>query len=800
MAEGNGNKKAYTEVVEKKNNQDIPLSIYSIERGKKEINNIKIEDILENNDFFNDLMTKSRSPYLSLITTKNIKTLISYCLNPKMYANNNNIINRLRYPYYSSQILCSQIVLLFSKSTKNIKRANDFAANKDNINNNENKNNKSIFKSKSSDYIKNSGDYFDNYLDFDQNEDLYIDENRERNIQDFYQFKRDFGNEERYAEISETEFYKEPSIKKPITEYDYDEKKIIKEILDEIFSLADYNNKEDQTYIGYFQKLINYILFYESNIILDYLYKNRETSLIKFYKNLDSASIQYILENILNILLDNEVTTEKEENKYKIIINDLIKELNNENNLGKVEFICDLIINTLINNSEKQLIDIVFKQNNFINQIKEIISKIINKENDENNNRAIIGIIQLLCQLNNIIINTFNESPYFKKNIKNFDLSIDIYKKVNTFEYRYISHKTIRNKNIFIEYENHIYLYLKEIYEIFDLIKIEIKNKNKKYNENIKNNSNNNNFGLRNLYEWKLILNTLKIYIYSFYAVEKFNDKNNLKYFAGYSDKELRNFVDEELIKIMFKYHFAYPNNNIYQNIFTEIITLICNEKCPESIITPFLKDKNNIRNKYICKIIKNIKEEFYRKNNKYRLLLGTNIEILKIFFSSNNSYILQNLDKFQIDKNIKDIFKDSIMPKIERQLLDNYEYSDSEIFNDENDNNTTFDGNDKMQQYGSFKKLIEKFIKKKFKVDNEKFENSGIKDKKEINDKNNKKQKVKYKIKDYEIENNLNSIIEKRIYTKKNNDTNILMEIEMELEEKILDEDIESISSDLDE
>ena len=55
---------------------------------------------------------------------------------------------------------------------------------------------------------------------------------------------------------------------------------------------------------------------------------------------------------------------------------------------------------------------------------------------------------------------------------------------------------------------------------------------------------------------------------------------------------------------------------------------------------------------------------------------------------------------------------------------------------------------------------------------------------------------KEKYKIKDYEIENNINTLKEKRIYIKKNNDFNMLMEIELELEEKIIDEDIESISS----
>ena len=784
MTEENGHKKGLIVVIDNKHNSFITHRIPNIEIGKKGIDGIKIEDILENNDYFNDLMTNSKSPFINLLKTDNVKTLLKYCLDPKIYRDNNGIINTKAYPYYSSQILCSQLVLLFSKSIKIIKRADEF--DKENRNNNDNSKH---MKSKSNDCIKSSsGGHFSNSFEMEQNEeDIYGDAMRERNWSDFYQFKSDFGNEEKYAEISETEFYKEPLNKKPITEYDIEEKKIINIIMDEIFSLADFNNNEDQTYIGYFQKIVNYILFYESNIILDYLFKNRKTSLEKLYNHLDSAAIQNILANILNILLDNEdKNSEKEGNKYKIIINDLMEELNYENNLGKAEFICDLIINTLINNSEKQLIDIFFKKNNFINKIKEIISKIINKKNNENNNKTIIGLIQLLCQLNSIIINTFIESPYFKKNIKNFDLPINIYKKITAFEYQYIPKKRISNKNIFIEYEKHIYLYLKEIYEIFDIIKKEIKNKYKIYGENIKNNSNNNNiFGLRHLYEWKFILSTLKIYIYSFYSVEKLNDKSNSQYFAGYSDKEMRFFIDEELIRIMFKYHFAYPHNNLYQNIFTEIIQLICNEKCPKSIIIPFLKDKNIIHNKYIYKIIKNLKEEFHIKSNKYKLLLGTNIEILKLFYTSNNPYIKQNLEQFEIDKKMKNNFKDSIIPKMERQLLDNYEYSDSEIFNDENDNNKTFDGNDMEKQYECFEKLCKKFI-----------------DKYDDDDNKNKNKKInikeKYKNKEYEIENNLNIIKEKRIFkgSDKNNDFNMIMEIEMELEEKIIDEEIESISS----
>ena len=213
MAEENGNKKGLTIVADKKNNENNSLNNSNIETGKKDIYNINIEDILENNDYFNDLINNSRSPYLNLITTNNIKKLLEFCLCSNIYEDNNKI-NKIRYPYYASQILCSQLVLLFSKSTKNIRKANSLLENKEK-NNNYNENNESNdnninYKSKSSDYGRSSGEYFDKALDINQNEDIFGEANRERNFAEFYQFKSDFGNEEKYAEISETEFYKEP--------------------------------------------------------------------------------------------------------------------------------------------------------------------------------------------------------------------------------------------------------------------------------------------------------------------------------------------------------------------------------------------------------------------------------------------------------------------------------------------------------------------------------------------------------------------------------------------------------------
>ena len=119
-------------------------------------------------------------------------------------------------------------------------------------------------------------------------------------------------------------------------------------------------------------------------------------------------------------------------------------------------------------------------------------------------------------------MNSFSESQYYQNNNYYKVFLVNVNKKVNTFEYQYTPKNYISTKKIFEGFKNKINIFLKEINNIFNLIREDILVKYKEYKEeNKKNNNNKNNgFGLRHLYEWKFIANTLKLYIYSFYALE----------------------------------------------------------------------------------------------------------------------------------------------------------------------------------------------------------------------------------------------------------------------------------------
>ena len=168
--------------------------------------------------------------------------------------------------------------------------------------------------------------------------------------------------------------------------------------------------------------------------------------------------------------------------------------------------------------------------------------------------------------------------------------------------------------------------------------------------------------------------------------------------------------------------YFHFAENNIYQNTFVEMIKLICDERCPKYLIRPFLTvDEKNEKISFINLILNKMNElkelNLHGKNNnkKKNVSLGADFEILNSFYTSSNKKILKYFEKYQLDKKYKDIFLKSTNSEIERKIGEIYEYSDSEIFDSDNDNDNTFDGNNAsiQKEFPTIEKIIEKFLKK---------------------------------------------------------------------------------------
>ena len=649
---------------------------------------------MENDECIIDIANNQNTKFKQLITTKSIISLIRLCLKQNK-SDKVNSQKSLRYAYYSCQLLCSQNFLLFSKSIKSIKESNKFQYNSqnnfikngnlNNLNNNNsltlgidkgNDNSMIIKKPKINLFSPNKDDIFKESI----NKSINI-ENDEGDYDEFFHIMKsqlpDY-NQYRYEKIKNTsneiDFQKDENPKIMKTKYGGEEMDIINEILEEIFSVLYSETYENQTYLGYFQKIVNYLLFYESEVIIDFLFKDSPPIIYKLYDHLNNVSIQNILENLLNILSDYEDDYEDfnlDKSKYIQIIYNLLNQLKCDEKFEKAEFICDLIIRTLINNSDTHLIALIFndENNSIMKNIRDIIEISIKKEN---NNKIIIPIIQLLCQLNNCLINSLKYSYSNQNQFSYLESPINDNFNLYQFEHQYCRKKKICSSNIAKAFKSNVIKYLTFINEIYILLAEDIKTK---WENNIYNESRNNKdaneiykaFGLKNLHEWKYILSSIKLYIYSFYKTDI--HKNGYHHY----------FLDEKLFMISMELYLYYTENNIYQNIFLEIIKLICDKKCPKYLIRPFLKLKGIKEEGNIIHIILNKIHKLKGLNicgKKNNMFICLDFEILNYIYSSLNEKILNHFDQYELDKKYKIIFLETIKPKINRDIGENYQYS----------------------------------------------------------------------------------------------------------------------------
>jgi len=697
-----------------------PIRDMSIKTIKEKYlkNELTIEDILNSNECINDLKTNPKSKYQTILSTQNISKLIDYCIYPSK-SRSDISYKTLRYSYYSCETLCSPCILHFSKSIKNIREADTLQnklkkEDKENNNIEENELNNSnlefhvedgeaIFDlSEAKEYQKQN-----ELMDYPNN-NLFNDDYNVEHFQDFIELQK-----------VETEMQQNTIETAKKSEYNEEEMKIIKEILDKIFGFLDLKFYLDETYVGYFQKIVNFLLLNEPRIMIHYLYNENNSVIKKFYKHIGNASIENIFENILNYISDeenslNNYNSNISESKFNLIIIELLDEIgckinkeydnSNENEVmnyfedkNKIEFISEIIINTLVNNTEKNFIELIFLSNEtFLKRIELLIKKAVNLEFDDNylNNKKtlLINLIEILLEINTLIMNSNNIKNSSKDDMSFF---INPYKKIKKFENQYFCKKIVKIENIYNAFNENRNNYMSSIKNIFESIKDDIL----KY-PYLESHKEKKGLSLMIIHEWKYILSCIKLFIFQFYSIENFQIVDYCK-----------DFYDKKLFDLALELYKEYPKNNIYQNILIDMIKIINYEKTPKYLIGHFINNKNNI--------FDNI-ENIVDTKDKFNLLLGPNIQILLLFFNSQNPVCLQFFNDYNNNKNkikFKKKFENIIKPRFTRDLKDIFEFSENEIFSDLNDSLDTFDGNDidsiSKIKFESLKSITKNFLDK---------------------------------------------------------------------------------------
>ena len=503
------------------------------------------------------------------------------------------------------------------------------------------------------------------------------DISKEENIKE--EEKVELINDNFVSSINDTGEEEEKDLEKQDDEDFIDEKeneKIInEELINYLFSFLDNKSSiHNEVLSGYFNKITNFLLKNNTIMILNYLYQNKETILNKLLSNIEQDSIGNIVENILNALSENMVTNS--DNYFSDILHFLLELISKEEcSDGTMEAVCQLLINSIIYNNKLKFS--YFFESEFMEKIKDIMKKFF--ENKENNWKKIINLIELITKINNNIL--INLEKRITPNINLDAGKIEIINIIkandrNSYQFYTLENDIKKNsENIIGTYKSYLKNYCISLNEItLSIIEDIISDNSIEKGNKI--------FGLNNIYRFEFICSVIDLYI------------NNLQF-----DVEQRVFITEkinELIKTkifnkIVDLYFINKNNNMYSNIFSQIIQIIINEKSPKELIDNIFIDEENNQNKnliylLINDIINNLKYIYeHSKNEMNSLSFAQEIFILNSIYSTNNLYLKEIIEKNPTYKFFNEMLVQNVMNLFNKKLYkinDNIEQKKVDLFN----------------------------------------------------------------------------------------------------------------------
>ena len=510
----------------------------------------------------------------------------------------------------------------------------------------------------------------------DENEINTENEEKEKENKDNSNIDQDESNKDENAEDNNKELKEKEEEAKMEIEDSIPAKKEIKEekapniplvysILEHIFSFLDNKSSiENTVLLGYFNKIVNYLIKTRTKLILAYFLIQKDTLIPKLIKNINKISISNIISNILNALTEENSPEANEE--YMIIVNECINYLskienNNEEDINTFEFICDLIINHIIYNNKLKFSKII--DANIINKIEKIIIKLY--ENYEQNNSKILSLINLLTKMNKSLLANFSKKITTTTNSDDTKLEmLNLINSVDRTSNQFVSFTTKKNdfkELVYNSFQNNYMIYCNSINNIC----LAVLNNKLKQNQNNPQNIESiitsysdqpkEKYKSSNLIEYEFIVSIIDIYV------------NLLN--AFFENETKSNFIIEKIVQItntnFFKFllddYLKFKQNNFLSNIMLDLIKIVFeNNIAPKELLLNILQldskeTENNNTNLILLLIndlINNTKYTFENSNNiTNQLSFSSNVMILKLIFSSTNPNIYDIFNKMEKEK-----------------------------------------------------------------------------------------------------------------------------------------------------
>ena len=510
----------------------------------------------------------------------------------------------------------------------------------------------------------------------DENEINTENEEKEKENKDNSNIDQGESNKDENAEDNNKELKEKEEEAKMEIEDSIPAKKEIKEekapniplvysILEHIFSFLDNKSSiENTVLLGYFNKIVNYLIKTRTKLILAYFLIQKDTLIPKLIQNINKISISNIISNILNALTEENSPEANEE--YMIIVNECINYLskienNNEEDINTFEFICDLIINHIIYNNKLKFSKII--DANIINKIEKIIIKLY--ENYEQNNSKILSLINLLTKMNKSLLANFSKKITTTTNSDDTKLEmLNLINSVDRTSNQFVSFTTKKNdfkELVYNSFQNNYMIYCNSINNIC----LAVLNNKLKQNQNNPQNIESiitsysdqpkEKYKSSNLIEYEFIVSIIDIYV------------NLLN--AFFENETKSNFIIEKIVQItntnFFKFflddYLKFKQNNFLSNIMLDLIKIVFeNNIAPKELLLNILlidsKEKENNNTNLIIllinDLINNTKYTFENSNNiTNQLSFSSNVMILKLIFSSTNPNIYDIFNKMEKEK-----------------------------------------------------------------------------------------------------------------------------------------------------
>jgi hypothetical protein len=332
-----------------------------------------------------------------------------------------------------------------------------------------------------------------------------------------------------------------------------------------------------------------------------------------------------------NTSIDNDIIKEKKINLLKLILNEL--DITNEQE--KYECICDSLCGLM---SKTQFFENEYNELNPLEYLYKILL------NSKNNNKKSNYIFDLLIKINENILKLFDSRCTPNVEEENNEENNDMMNIYNSYNINIYGNLGSLRYTSGINEENRSNLLEKILLNLFNILE-----KNKfEFLEDFGIIEDNNEFittymekekkiGMKKVTEVEYIRTILDIFINSCYS----------EYYSDKVEKLIILLNEKNIFWNLHNLFFLFPNSNIYQTIYSQIIDIVINANSPKCLIDNFFYDKINNKNLLevnIDNILSNPKFEFKQTNTKVLSpAFSFVINLLNKINNTDNMYLSEN-------------------------------------------------------------------------------------------------------------------------------------------------------------